>query len=496
MLTSQTHEWVRSGITPQIDNPDLQHAKYDDFFPRWAREMGKGNPVFGHVRDFPEAERSILESQEIQSLLAVPIQVNGEFQGFIGFDSVRSQRVWTEAEINVLRIIATAIGAAVSRNALERALRIKDRAIASSLDAVALADLNGCITYVNPAFLKIWGLEREEDALGRHATEFWHDVDHAAQVMRRVLEHGSASERMIAKRADATLVTVQPSTNMVYDETGAPVCMMAFFRDMTEQMNHERELAEAKEVAEAANRAKSDFLAKISHEVRTPLNGIIGLTSLLVDTLLDAEQREYVTHISASSAKMLKLLNSLLDLSKIKAGKIELEIEPFCPRWTVENVVNLMIPLAHQKSLALKWHIAEGVPNVLRGDMERLQQILLNLVGNAVKFTDQGAVELVCGLEAVDGPRVLLRFTVKDTGIGIPADQMDGVFSPYVRGKNVNTRYFGTGLGLAICKELAELMGGEIRVQSAEGDGSTFWFTAWFKKDLDQMVDSAFDTKA
>ncbi len=218
----------------------------------------------------------------------------------------------------------------------------------------------------------------------------------------------------------------------------------------------------------------------MSHEVRTPLSGIVGLVNLLADTSLDEEQREYVTHISKSSEKMLKLLCSLLDLSRIEAGKIELEEEPFSLRWTVEDVVNLMIPLARQKNLTLKWDIAENVPGFLGGDMDRLRQVLLNLVGNAIKFTDQGTVDVLCGLESIDGARALMRFTVTDTGVGVPADQIDALFSPYVRGKNVNSRYSGTGLGLAICKELVELMGGEIRVQSTEGEGSTFWFTAWF----------------
>ncbi len=480
LLTSQAYEWVRSGISPQIDNPGLQNVNLDDLCPRWVKEMASGNAIMGFVGDFPDEERAILEPQEIQSLLAVPIQINGDFWGFIGFDSVRSPRDWSVTEANVLKIIATAIGAAITRKTMERALRIKDQAIVSSMDAVALADMDGRISYVNPSFLKIWGLKCAEDTVGRHVTDFWHDVGHAAQVMGQILEHGSATGRMIARRADGTLVTVQPSANMVRDDTGNPVCMMASFRDMTEQMNHERELAEARDVAEAASRAKSDFLAKMSHEVRTPLSGIVGLVSLLVDTPLDEEQREYLAHIATASEKMLNLLCSLLDLSKIEAGKIELENEPFSPRWTVEEVVNLMISVARQKNLALKWYVAEDVPDVLRGDMGRLRQILLNLVGNAVKFTDQGAVDLCCGVEMSDGPRALLRFTVKDTGIGIPADQIDALFSPYVRGKNVKTRYSGTGLGLAICKELVELMGGEIRVESTEGEGSTFWFTAWF----------------
>ncbi len=278
LLTNQTHEWVRSGITPQIDNPDLQNVDIEGLCPRWVAELGSGNPIMGHVRDFPEGERAILEAQKIQSLLVAPIHSNGNFWGFIGFDSVRSPRFWSNAEANVLRIIATAIGAAFTRKAMEKALEIKDHAIASTMDAVALADLDGRITYVNPAFLKIWGLKREEDAQGRNVTEFWFDVYHAAEVVRRVIEHVGAMERMIAKKADGTPVTVQVSANIVRDKKGNPICMMATFRDMTEQVQHERELAMAKEAAVAAHQRLLTVMNNI--------DSMISVTDLETSTIL------------------------------------------------------------------------------------------------------------------------------------------------------------------------------------------------------------------
>lgn len=245
LLTSQFYEWVRRGVTPQIDNPDLQNFTIGKLCPRWVKEMESGNAIMGLVHDFPEEERSILEPQKIQSLLAVPILDQGELWGFIGFDSVRSPRDWSLAEANVLRIIATAIGSAITRKAMEKSLRIKDLALSSALDAVALADMDGYVTYVNPAFLKIWRLQREEDALGRNITTFWHDTDHAVEVMHNVLQHVGTTERMIAKTADGRLVTVQVSANIVRDKKGNPIGMMASFRDMAGEMHHEREAAKA-----------------------------------------------------------------------------------------------------------------------------------------------------------------------------------------------------------------------------------------------------------
>ncbi|PTN36977.1 hypothetical protein C6366_07645 [Desulfonatronum sp. SC1] len=356
-------------------------------------------------------------------------------------------------------------------------------------DGFCIVDLQGNLVDVNEAYCHMSGHTREE-LLRLHIKDL--DIEETpaeiAERLARILTNGCELFEVRHRKSDGTLFNIEISSTFLNENGGQ---IVSFLRDITERKKAETALTQAREIAEAANRAKSDFLAKISHEVRTPLNGIVGFANLLVDTSLDAEQRECVTHITASSEKMLNLLNTLLDFSKIEAGKIELRDEPFSPRWTVEEAVNLMIPVARQKNLALKWNVAEDVPDVLRGDMDRLRQILLNLVGNAVKFTDQGTVDLSCGLELIEGPGALLRFTVKDTGIGIPADQIDALFSPYVRGKNVNTRYSGTGLGLAISKELVELMGGEIRVQSTEGEGSTFWFTAWFKKDLEPKEDAA-----
>ena len=292
----------------------------------------------------------------------------------------------------------------------------------------------------------------------------------AKWIDRQIARHGRATEPFMQEMADGTWLRVSERHT---DEGGT----VAVYSDITVLKRMSDELRIAKEEAERANDAKSAFLATMSHEVRTPLNGIIGMSRLLGETRLDDEQREYCDTTIEAAETLLTIINDILDFSKVEAGALELERVPMQLEALVEGALDLMASKATEKGLELTSGIGEGVPAGILGDPLRLKQVLLNLLNNAVKFTNSGEVVLAVEL-AQPGPKPVLKVSVRDTGIGIPPDRMDRLFRSFSQvDASTTRRYGGTGLGLAISKKLVELMGGEIRVESAEGQGTTFWFT-------------------
>ena len=354
--------------------------------------------------------------------------------------------------------------------------------IESNIDALMTTDPSGIITDVNRQMEALTGCTRDE-LIGAPFKDCFTDPARAEAGIKRVLSEKSVTDYELTARArDGKQTVVSYNATTFYDRGRTLQGVFAAARDVTERKRVEAELQQAKADAESASRTKSDFLASMSHEIRTPMNAIMGIADLLAKTALTPEQDKYVQIFQRSGDNLLNLINDILDLSKVEASQLDLEQTGFALGDHLEKVMEMVAGRAHEKGLTLTCEIAPGVSKDLMGDPTRLRQVLLNLLGNAIKFTEAGTVSLKVEPDPDLAVPTALRFTVTDSGIGIAADKLASIFERFTQADSSTTRRFGgSGLGLTISKRLVELMGGRIGVTSTVGKGSVFTFSVPFE---------------
>lgn len=468
------------GVSPPMVG-DLDRCKgVCSAIVRYVERTGKPVVLNHAVKEGMFVQDDYINHHRVKSVLCIPIRNQGLLMALLYLENNDTTGAFTPARVTVLHMLATQ--AAISMNNARLYTRYRSL-FDSAVEGIFQSTVAGELISANPALANLLGYESPEDLFASSITlsDLFHSLDDRNTVLRMLREKNRVTAfdtRFIRK--DGTRVWVSVSVRAVIDVNQKAGHFEGFLMDISERKEKEKALRD-REAAESANRVKSRFLAMMSHEIRTPIHAIIGMTSLTLDQHLESKVEKDLTMVLSSAHALLGLVDDVLDYSKIEADKLELETVSF----EIMSVLNMIFQMfahpASEKGLELDIRVSEDVPLHLAGDPGRLGQVLINLVGNAVKFTEEGHIHLRVNRLSINSDRMTLEWVVEDTGIGIPDAQIHDLFSPFTQAdSSISRKYGGTGLGLAICKELVGMMNGQIRVESRMAKGARFYFSAEF----------------
>jgi len=430
-----------------------------------------------------------LRQFDVKASVIVPIIHIDNLWGLLIVQQCDRPRQWTNDEIELMQQLADQLAIAITRSQLIADLKkevVRNRTfLNSSFDGIMLLDVEGNLIEANQSFANMLGYTIEElTNLSIYDIDVRWTREELERGIKEFKQQKSVIFETLHRRKDSSICNVEISANSVQlDDTIIQFCIC---RDVTQRKQTEIKLQQSKELAESANKAKSEFLANMSHEIRTPMNGVLGMAQLLTTTSLTDEQKDFIQTILDSGEALLTIINDILDFSKIESGKLELEQKEIDIIDTVHSVCNLLSKQAFDKNISLQCPINHDLPRIVIGDSSRLRQILINLMGNAIKFTKSGSIDMMISGKWItanpDQPTYEYKFAIADTGIGIENEQIHKLFNPFTQADaSINRKFGGTGLGLAICKRLVELMQGTIWVESRGGVGGNPPFD-WISK--------------